>query len=304
MGTKTGVAIAVGVAVAGSFLGGTIMGNRGDRTERIEADSEVTELRARLEVLETTRSGPAELRSPAGEDRRVAELEARLATQSARLDAIESSVKTDLHDPVPRSAAGPRAADAAPPVRDVAAEPQHRRGLTDDALLAELREMMTVPTRGGKTDGKAVLDVCEVLLSRTLDPAKRAAALIYKGIGHRILLDRTSEEAAFRDAVATAVPGSKDAIEAAYQLAWTVASGGDHRGAAELFLGIASNPGATPLQRASNRLSAAKQFEAAGDKERAVAEYRGVVADFGNSDDRVVRRFAEDARLALERLAK
>jgi hypothetical protein len=176
---------------------------------------------------------------------------------------------------------------------------RRRKGLPTEDLLQEVRGMLG--GAGRAIDGRALVDACDLLLARTLEPDARAEALLARGVGQRVLGDRAKEEASFREALELAGPTTPRGREARSQLAWTAARGGDARAAADAFAGLASETDAPERQRAWNRLYAAQHYGRAGDRERERAAYRAVTEEFGATDDVDAKRAVEQARRWLER---
>lgn len=109
VGTKTAVAVAVGVAVAAAFVGGTIVGEHGDRAAVTTPDPAIAELRSRLDALDTARSRPSERPSASDIDRRVDALERTVASlrETAASDAQKLAMLVEKSEAPGASATSP-----------------------------------------------------------------------------------------------------------------------------------------------------------------------------------------------------
>ncbi len=210
------------------------------------------------------------------------------ADPSARLDRIEAR----LEEIARVLAAGEEGK------KDIAVSPAES---TSDAL-GRIRTMVSSDRRGRPIDGRGVVEACDLLLGRELSARERTDALLLKGIGFRVLKDRAAEEAAFREALATAGPGTEGARSARFQLAWTEAYKGNHRVAAEAFVELSRDPAHDPSQIAWHHFSAGGEFHAAGDPESARREYETVVREYGGSTDPGTKMAVDGARRGLKAL--
>jgi hypothetical protein len=287
MGTKATILFAGAVAVGASFAGGMYARDFGVRAPEPAPPWEVAELRRRVRALEEAR--------PVAPDDTAEAVTSHVAAHGSRIEALESAV-AEL------CGAGLRPASAGG--RDPEAEARRLAAMTDDEVFGWLTVLVSTDMRGVPVDGTAVVEASDVLLSRSLDPAKRSEALCYKGIGLRARRDLDAAAAAFREAAALVAPRTREARMATLQLAWTASKRGDPRGAAEAFLVVADDEGATQQQQAWTRVHAAAHFQAAGDPARAVAEYKAVLERFGASEDMEARKAADHAREALAATAR
>jgi hypothetical protein len=271
MGTKATFA-AAGLAVGIAFAGGMYV-----REPAVAPRSEIADLRQRVRALEIAQPAEPELTA----------VEGSLAAHGSRIEALEAAL----------AATSGRGAGNGDPE----AEKKRLEALSDDELLDWLKVLISTDMRGVPVNGTAVVDACGILLARPLDAPKRSEALTYKCIGYRVLRDIAAAEAACRDALLLVDPRTSEGRWANLQLAWTISQRGDARAAAETFLVIADDEGATAQQRAWGRVYAAHHFRAAGDAPRALAEYRTVVEQFGKSEDAGAHGAADIAREELRK---
>ncbi len=171
--------------------------------------------------------------------------------------------------------------------------------MTDVELLERIRTLLRSDLRGVAVDGKGVIATADVLLARPIDAATRSEALSGKGVGFRALADFAAAETCFRQAAASIDAKTPQGRWARLQLGWAAAQKGDSRSAAETFMDLAQDGDAPVGWRALYRAYAAMQFRAAGDAERAAAEFRTVVNRFADSRDRDARTAIAMARKAL-----
>jgi len=273
MGTKASFA-AAGLAVGIAFAGGMYVR---EPTPPVAQRSEIADLRQRVRALEATQ--------PTEQESKLAAVEVNLG---GRIEALEAAL-----------AAATGASGRGAGTGDPESERKRLEAMPDDELLDWVKVLISTDMRGVPVNGTAVLDACQVLLSRPLDAPKRSEALTYKGIGYRVLMDFAAAEAACRDAASLVDARTREGRWANLQVAWTVSRRGDPRAAAETFLLIANDDGATEQQRAWGRVYAASHFDTAGDVTRALAEYRTVVEQFGKSEDVAARKAADLAREAI-----
>ena len=301
VGTKTAVTVAgVVVAFGAGFLVREVAGGGGAPTS--EPAEEVASLgdrvpsqaQAKGQTPSQTEARPdAERRPPSSESRKIAALQQQAEDQQARIDALEAAL------------ASVKATAAAPPAAPQRADAPKQPGLaemSDAQLLEHIKALVAAGDRGGPIDAQAVLDACAVLLARPLGVPTQAEVLVLSGIGYRVKKDRAAEEAAFRKAIEVAGPRTPEGRSAASQLAWTASRNREPRSAAEQFLALSLDTDAPAKQRSWNRYFAASNFEQAGDTPRALTEYRGVVEEYGQSDDGNARKAAELAGSAIKRI--
>jgi hypothetical protein len=254
------------------------------------ATPEIDDLARRIDAL--TVAPP-----PAASERRRESVE-RPTDEDRRIDALTENV----------AALRKAAASATPAANEAAADVRRLQKLDGVKLLAEIDKRLEPlmnprvndPVR--ERDVAATLRACDVLLARTdLAPADRAAGLMSKG---RTVMrdDRAAAEAAFREALKIFGPASPLGHVVAAQLGWTASMHKDPRVAAEWFLSIAGQPDAAARERAMYELFAANVLAGVGDVARARELYRAVSVEFGTSEDKYARKFAEDSLAAVKKL--
>jgi RNA polymerase sigma factor (sigma-70 family) len=310
MGTKTVVAVAAGVAVGIAFVGGQLVGSAGGGSGGEAGRSEVAALTARLDALEASVGEASRRAAPAGE-RRNSAIEDRVAAQESRLAELETSlgvVRTGAQGGA-KPADEARTAPAGTAAADPNAELKRLEALSNDELLLEMRQLLSLSAAGNKLDAPALVRACDVFLGRGgVEAEFRFEALMDKGVGHRSQMSKAAPEqrayaeSAFRDAMTLAGSGTIEGRSAEAQLAWTAQRAGDHRAAAEIFVNLASDLRDEPVSRAANRLSAAEAFDLAKDTSRATAELQSLIEDFGAVPD--ASNVVERARAKLDEIGK
>ena len=300
---KTVTTVVVVAVAALAFVAGTAVdpGARNDATTG-DRSAEVAALQERIDELESNdrrhRQGQARARA-------VGDADAAAPSGTVPLSERETEMQRAIDDLRAQLDAARAAADASP-ARTVAVERvvdiEALRELPDDEVLKTIRKMIAVEMHGARVDGEGVLEACDVLLARSLTDAARSEGLRLKGIGHRVLHETDKEIAAFREAVVAAGTGTPDARLAQTQLAWTAARSGDHDAAAEEFLRLAEDPDAPDRQRAWNRFYAAGRLEDAGDTDGAIAQWRRLIDDFGESEHPDIEVVVTQTKRQLHRL--
>jgi RNA polymerase sigma factor (sigma-70 family) len=296
MGTKTAWAAA---ALLAAFAGGVVVRDvAADGSSVDAAKAEVAELRTRLDAIvrpDEARPAMREARGDAVVVRRTVELIERVDAQQSRIDALESAL----------ASANARAGTivAATASRDPATETARLKAMTDDELFGWIGILTSVDLRGVPVDGRAVVDACDLLLARALEPAPRARALERRGIGRRALRDWAAADADFRESLAVAGAATPEGRQASCQLAWNASRRGEPRAAAEAFAALARDEADTPRRRSWRHVYAGTHFDRAGDKDRAAAEFRAVVEQFAASQDTETKKAVDIAREELAKVA-
>jgi RNA polymerase sigma factor (sigma-70 family) len=282
MASKATVAAGVGLALVAGFGGGQLSAATDERPR-----ARVAELVRRVDALDATHaSAPTPTptrRSPSGDDRR--------AARDRRLDAIESDLDAAL---------------ARPAASDV--ERARLTALSTEELLVEAKQLVKV-AKYTKTivDGDAVLSACAILLARRLSSDERAQALICQGQGNAVLGDATKEEASFREALKVAGDSSQ-AEDAMIELAYMEGRRGGFAAAAEWWRRVAdwhadaARRATAAAERAHHRYYMAIYLGRANETARAREEHQAVVNEFGASDDKDVRKWADFSRKEIEKL--
>ncbi len=289
MGTKmTTVAL-----VALTFLVGLAGGRLSASESESPSAGDLATLSARLEGLES--QGPTE--AAADETTRRANSRRRGAESESAVD-IGSGLDSEI-DQLQVELAAIRALADSTAVKESA----RFEGLSTVALIAEIDRLLRL-ARDTKqvADADNVLQACDVVLDREVTTEQQAVALTYRGRAHALLGDRPAAEAALNEAIAVVGTDTNDGRKAAHALGYIAREHGDGLAAARWFLGIAEQASAPDDTRAYYRYMAASDFASVNDIERALAEYRIVIGEFGESEDAGTRKWADFARDAAKKL--
>lgn len=302
-GTVVGAVVVL--ALTAGYVGGSLPGSGAAETP----SGDLQALTARLAVLEAERGEDgvhaSGLSSATASQRRVARADQGRAEQERRLTALEGEVAELRARVAAANDAGRTAAGESTSADNV--ELRRLESLTTPQLLAELRTLSAASTRAGapRSDGEAALRAARVLRERPLDTPERGEAWFLEGRAHLGAGNANDEEVAYRKTIEILGPDSHLGRLAAAQLGWVASRNRDPRGAAEWFLSVARQPGASAGERSRYRYVAANVLAGTGDvadRDRARTHFREVVDEFGESPDEEARRTADLCRKALAAL--
>ena len=275
---------AIGLGLVAGFVGGRLSGS----APPVGPEAGTGALLRRIEDLEAA-ARPV----PGGGAGDAEAASSRIAEQDRRIRALEEELavlgRGGGAEPVP----GPREGDR---------EDLSLKDLTGEELLAEIRRLSR--SRGRSPEEEAArfartLLVCDEFLLRASEAPQRIFVLTEKGFYSMKTGDLAASDAALREALVLAGPGTAEGRSVTYRLAVTTSALKDHRGAADLLFGVGRDPGTPEGERAQFRVWGASYLKPV-DGEAALAELRSVVEEFGSSEDPTARHWVEEARRAIK----
>ena len=218
-----------------------------------------------------------------GDSERLRRIEAQLARLTGDVaelrERAEGAAARAALDAAPPQAPGPvdEAALAAALQRgEERRELERLAALSDQQLLDEAR-------RRGKDDPLEEEALLESLLDRPLSTQHRAQALAYLGVLHRKGGDLAASEEALLEA-ATVAGDTDEGAWATYELATTIAEGGDRHRALALVRPVPDRPGISDWHRLHAEWITASLEAETGDASAARARYEDILAECEGTD--------------------
>ena len=229
-------------------------------------------------VAVTPRGEPPAAAGADGQNPRLVRIEEQLTRLSAQVSELRDAVAGSVRLPV--SAPGDPSIDQAALVAaldraEVARNDKRLAGLADQELFAEAQRLR-------RQNPAAARQALEHLLTRAQAPEDRAKALSLLGQLHRSRGDLASSERVLQEALNT-VGGVEQDPWLGYELALTVAAGGDHVRALALGESVVRSPDVHEWTRLHGQWVTATMAHELGDTVRARTEYQAILAACGET---------------------
>ena len=245
-----------------------------------------------------------------------ADVDARLARMERRLDEIAGALDRRAADASPGPGLTVRGTESAGEATATSGgAPAEQPVITDEVLDKTIERMrdrrfakMSSQQMRAEAhrqirqvkDLNAARDILERLLERDLESDERGQVLTDLGSVHRSLQDFEASEKILRDAMRTAGMDSETGIKAGYHLVWTHSAAGEPAKGLAMADELLANRSAPDTFKPWLRWAGARMALDSGDHERAIRDYRQLMADV--KDDQRYKQIVRDTADKLKRL--